>query len=135
MRVFYRGPGAVITAELVTVVHSVRRSYVLAELEHVHIVRQQGRNGLADHRAMGVSALVSGIIVVPVVGQVSALLAAVVIIVLVLGAVVYMRLGPPAHHELVATYRGRRVVVFASDNEREFDQVCRGFQRAKEQQS
>jgi hypothetical protein len=133
MRIFYRGPRALISAEVITVARTSRHSFVLAELDGVHIVRQQGGHGPAGHRAMGVSALVSSVLTIPIIGPVSRLLAVAVIATLVLYAVVCMRLGPPAHHELVADYRGRRTVIFDSDDQREFDQVCRGLQRALEQ--
>ena len=79
------------------------------------------------------SVLAGGALVVPVMGRASVVLTAVVAVALCLCAVVCLRIGPPAHRELVATCRGRRMVMFASDDEREFGQVCRGIQRAMEQ--
>lgn len=132
MRVFYRGPRAVITADAITVRSSVSRSYLLADLSDFYLVAQQGVSGQGGSRTMGVSALVGGLVAVPVIGPTSVMLTAVVMSALVLFAFVCLRIGPPAHHELVASYRGRRVVIFASDDEREFGQVCRGVQRAVE---
>jgi hypothetical protein len=134
MRVFYRGPRALITRDAITVRSSTSHRYVLAELSDFYLVAQQGAGGAGGSRTMGVSALVGGIVVVPVMGPVSVVLTTVVVTALLLCAFVCLRIGPPPHHELVATYRGRRVVVFSSDDQREFGQVCRGIQRAREQQ-
>jgi hypothetical protein len=130
MRVFYRGPRALITAEAITVAHVAPCSFALADLGAMCIVREQRRGDSEARRAMGVSALVGGILVVPIVGPVAKVLAAVLVLMLFGCAIVSLRPGSPAHHELVATYRGRRVVVFESDDQREFDQVCRGLRRA-----
>jgi len=134
MRVFYRGPRALVTADVITVRSSALRSYALADLSDLYLVTQQGAGGSGGSRAMGVSALVGGILVVPAIGRASVVLTTVVVVALCLCAFVCLRIGPPAHRELVATYRGRRVVVFASDDQQEFGQVCRGIQRAMEQQ-
>ena len=133
MRVFYRGPRALITADVITARSSASRSYVLADLSDLYLVTQQSAGGPGGSRTMGVSALVGGILVVPVMGRASVVLTTVAVAVLLLCAFVCLRTGSPAHRELVATYRGSRVVVFASDDEREFGQVCRGIQRAMEQ--
>ena len=134
MRAFYRGPRALITADVITVVQSASRSYFLAEFADLYIVRQQAAPRVGGARSLGVSALVSSIVIVPTVGRESAVMAAVVLVALLIGGFVCLRVGSPAHHELVASYRGRRVVVFSSDDQREFDQVCRAMQRALEQQ-
>lgn len=133
MRVFYRGPRALITADVIMVARPVSHSYALAELADVYVVRQQAAQGWGSARSMGVSALVGSTVVVPAVGRTSVVLAAVILAGLLVCAFVCLQIGPPAHHELVATYRGRPVRVFASDDQREFDQVCRGLQRAREQ--
>jgi hypothetical protein len=134
MRVFYRGPRALITADMITVAQSASHSYVLMELADVFIVRQQAARSVGNARSMGVSALVGGIVIGPVVGRISVVLGAAILVGLLVVALACLRPGPPAHHELVATYRGRQVVVFTSDDQREFNQVCRGLQRAREQQ-
>lgn len=135
MRVFYRGPRAVITADVITVGRSTPHSYPIAELADVYVIRQRRARRPARVRTMGVSALVGGIVVVPTIGRVSVLLAAVVVVTaLFVCAMGCLRIAPPAHHELVASYRGQPVLVFASEDQREFDQVCRGFQRAREHQ-
>lgn len=134
MRVFYRGPRAVVTADVITIRSSVSHSFVLANLSDFCLVAQRGAEGPGAGRTMGVSALVGGIVVVPVMGPVSVILTAVMASALFLGAFVCLQAGPPAHRELVASYRGHQVVVFSSDDEREFGQVCRGIQRAMEQQ-
>jgi hypothetical protein len=134
MRVYYRGPRVLITADRITVAQSVSRSYALAELADVYIVRQQAARGAASARSMGVSALVGSLVIVPIAGRTSVVLAAVILVGLLLCAFVCLQVSPPAHHELVATYRGRQVLVFASDDPREFQQVCRGLQRARERQ-
>jgi hypothetical protein len=134
MRVYYRGPRALITADTITVARSTSRSYLLSELASVYVVRQRAAQSLRSTRSMGVSALVGSLMIVPIAGRTSVVLAAVIFVGLLVCAFVCLRVGPPAHHELVATYRGRQVLVFASDDQREFNQVCRGLQRAREQQ-
>ncbi|GAA3345767.1 hypothetical protein GCM10020358_54050 [Amorphoplanes nipponensis] len=134
MRVFYRGPRALITSDTITVARSTSISYVLADLIDLHLVVQRRGPEPLGSRAMGVSALVGGIVTVPVMGPVSPPLTVAMVGALLLCAFICLRIDPPAHHELVATYRGRRVVIFASDDPREFGQVCRGVQRAMERQ-
>jgi Family of unknown function (DUF6232) len=135
MRVFYRGPRALITADTITVARSTSTSYALVDLSGVHRVVQRGGQESRGSRTMGVSALVGGIVTVPVMGPVSPALTVAVVGALLLCAFVCLRIDPPTHYELVATYRGCWVVIFASDDGREFDQVCRGIQRAMEQHS
>jgi len=132
MRVFYRGPRALITDEVITVGAAEPRSFALAELSAVFIVRQPRRRVSDTHRTMGVSALVGGVLLVPIIGPVSRVLAIAALVLMVLYAVFCFRFAPSAHNELVATYRGRSAKVFESDSQREFDQVCRGLQRALE---
>jgi hypothetical protein len=134
MRVFYRGPGAVITSDTITVARSTSTSFALADLSDLHLVVQRAGAEPRGGRAMGVSALVGGVVTVPVMGPVSPALTVAVVGALLLCAFVCLRIDPPTHHELVGTYCGRRVVVFASDDRREFGQVCRGVQRAMERQ-
>jgi len=132
MRVFYRGPRALITDEAITVGPAAPRRFALAELSAVYIVRQQSHRRSDPHPMMGASALVAGVLMVPIIGPVSKILATAVMAVMVVYAIACFRFGPAAHHELVATYRGRHAKVFESDSQHEFDQVCRGLQRALE---
>jgi hypothetical protein len=132
MRVFYRGPRALITDEVITVARTVPRSFLLADLSAVHIVRQQARGDADPRRTTGVSVLVSGVLLVPIIGPVSKIMAIAIVVAMAGYALLCFRTGPPAHNELVATHRGRLTVVFESDDRREFDQVCRGMQRALE---
>jgi len=110
MSVYYRGPRALVTDKAIDVAHLVPRSYLLAELRAIHIVRQKRGSGPGNSRVLGVSALVGAVVTTPVIWRASSTLAVVILVVCVLYAVLTLRVGPEVHHELVATYRGRRTI-------------------------
>lgn len=127
---FYRGSRARITTDYFEVRGLTVRRYALARLNSVRMARSASHE-TGERPVLGVSALVGGLLVVPVVGPVSRLLAVLMVAGLVLQSLVL--LWPRrVRWQLVAVYQGEPVVLFASTNRLEFDQVCRGLQRCLE---
>jgi hypothetical protein len=132
MRVFYRGRRVLITQHVFETAHVGRLRYAIRGLAEVGIVRVDPEPDPGG-RLLGLSALVAGFLVVPVVGPGSKLVAGLAAGVFLVGSVTHLRRRLPVRWELVATYGGQPVTLFASEDQTEFDQVCRGLQRALEQ--
>jgi len=128
MPVFYRGQRATITQHVFETVRIGRLQYAITRLVGVHIVR----HGSGREPVLGMSALGAALLVVPILQPASSVLAALAAGVLLVGAIVSMRRRDPVRWELVATYDGRPVTIFESEDQTEFDQVCRGLRRALE---
>ncbi len=107
---------------------------MIGELADVHIVRHDPGSDSAN-RMLGMSALVAALVVVPVVGPASSMLASLAVVVFMAGAVATLRGRSPVRWQLVATCSGEPVALFESTDETEFRQVCRGLGRALERQS
>jgi hypothetical protein len=130
----YARPGIVVTAERFTV---GRTSWSVAELTQVWTTR--GPHDRLALRAVGVSAALIGAVGVLLgfTGGLQRLTAAAYLTLGVVGllplllALVGDRWRPPAY-ELWGRYRGADVLLFSSDNERQFGQVTRALQRARE---
>jgi hypothetical protein len=131
--VFYRGRRALITQHVFETVYVGRLQYAIKDLTEVHIVRLDPE-AARGARALGLSALLAAFLVVPVVGPSSKVVAGIAAAVFLAGSVTSVRRRLPVRWELVATYEGRRVTLFTSGDQTEFDQVCRGLLRALEQQ-
>jgi hypothetical protein len=132
--VFYRGPRAFITQHVFETVHVARLQYAINDLTNVHIVRFDPAFD-PGHRVLGLSTMAAAFMVIPIVGPVSKAVAGLAAIVLLAGSILNMRRRSAARWELVATCDGRPVTLFKSENQGEFDQVCRGLQRALEQRT
>jgi len=132
MSVFYRGPTVLITNEAFEVAHIGRRRFAIADLAMVHIVRNDPDGNPAGQRVLGMSALVGVFVVVPVLGAASMVLAAVTILGLLLYGTISLRTMPKASWDLVALHRGSLTTLFTTNDQREFEQVCRGLQRCLE---
>jgi hypothetical protein len=130
MSVFYRGPRAVITQDALVVAHTRRRRYAIAELTAFHIVRQEPPDATPE-RFLGLSALAAALLVVPILGRASVVLATAALLVLAGSAAQSLR-RPAVEWQLMANYRGRATALFSSVDQREFDQVCRGLCRCLE---
>jgi hypothetical protein len=130
--VFYRSSRALITDELFVVAAIGNRRYAIRDLRGIRILRQESDGGSGSRRVLGMSALVSGLLIVPSISRESTVLAAVVVAGLLLYAGYCLRAAPPAKWNLVAFYRGELTTLFVSEDQREFDQVCRGLQRCLE---
>ncbi len=133
MPVFYRGPRALITHEVIEVPHQQWRRFAIRELAAVHMVQYGPDVNVTRRRAFGLIALGSIFVTVPAVGQASPILA----VILMIGSLTYagacLRSVSGVSWALVAAYRGRTVVLFESTSQREFDQVSRALMRALEQ--
>jgi hypothetical protein len=132
MSVFYRGPHVLITNEVFEVDRIGRRWYAIEDLTAIHIVRNDPAGNPAGQRVLGLSALVSIFLVVPVLGRASAILAVVAVLGLLLYATVSLRTMPKARWDLEAIYQGHLTILFTTMDQREFEQVCRGLQRCLE---
>ena len=132
MPVFYRGPRALITHEVFAVSHVVRRGFPLADLTRPQVVQRGPDAAASRHRMLAMSAGAAMLLVVPIVGQVSTLLMMVALVASTVYLGACLRTRQPVRYELVALCRGEVVVLFSSADQREFDQVGRGLQRAME---
>ena len=132
MSVFYRGPNVLITNEAFEVVCIARRRYAIGGMTAIHIVRNDPHGNPAAQRVLGLSALVSVFVVVPVVGPASAIVAMVAMLGLLLYAAVALRTIPKVRWDLVAVYHGNLTILYTTMDQREFEQVCRGLQRCLE---
>ncbi|MFR9775156.1 DUF6232 family protein [Micromonospora sp. MS34] len=130
----YAQPGIVVTAERFTV---GRSSWPVAELAQVWTTR--GPHDRLALRAVGVSAALIGAVGV-LLGFTGGLQRLTASAYLMLGAVGLLplllvligdRWRPPAY-ELWGLHRGAEVLLFTSDDERQFGQVTRALQRARE---
>jgi hypothetical protein len=131
--VFYRGERALVTQQFIETVHVRWLRYTLDELSGICVV-QCDREPQSAARVMGLSALAASLLVVPIVSPASHVVAGLTAGVFAVGGVLHMRRRVPVRWELVATYRGEPTVLFESENQTEFDQVCRGLTRALERQ-
>jgi hypothetical protein len=131
MRVFYRGQRAVITQYVFETVYTGRAQYAIKDLSELCVVRHGPERG-PGMRIMGLSALVAAVLVVPLVGPFSNVAAGVAACTFVVGGVTNLCRRSPLRLTLVATYKGRSVILFESERQTEFDQVCRGLRRALE---
>ncbi|MBB2944030.1 hypothetical protein FB565_003759 [Actinoplanes lutulentus] len=129
LSIFYRGPRALITDEFFEVAGS--RRYPVCALRDVHIVRYQP-TGEGLHQAMGLSAMAAAVVAIPLVGRESAILGALIVVVLLAQAAFSLSRRPPPRWDLVAVCDREYAVLFSSSDQREFEQVCRGLQRSLE---
>lgn len=127
---FYRGSKARITTDYFELRGLNARRFAFAWMSSVRVTRGEPRR-TGERPVLGVSALAAGLVVVPVVGPVSRLLAGLIVAVLIVQSL-YLLWPQRVRWQLVAVYQGEAVVLFASTNRREFDQVCRGLQRCLE---
>jgi hypothetical protein len=130
MPVFYRGPRALITHEVIEVPYVTRRRFAIKDLGAVYIVEHPSARS-ARQRLYGVTALGSIFVTVPVVGQMSPVLAVFIMIGSLTYAGACLRIAG-AQWQLVAVDRGVIMVLFQSTDQREFDEVSRGLVRALE---
>jgi hypothetical protein len=132
MSVFYRGPRALITHEVIEVPHPQWRRFAIKDLAAVHIVQHGPDVNVARRRAFGLAALGSIFVTVPAIGHSSPIVAVAVMIGSLTYAGACLRSASGVAWSLVAAYRGRTLVLFQSSSQREFDQVCRALLRALE---
>ena len=129
-RTYYRGPDAVVTDKLFVWRTTPTRGFVVRDLRNVQLIRS--RDGVGPYAAP----IAAGTVVLaatlwtmfdaPAVYALGALA-----VVGPAGVAIGIRMRP-RRWELHATYRGARVVLYASADARIFNQVVRGLRRAVE---
>lgn len=127
---FYRGRRALITERVFERAHVARLQFAISNLSEVHIVRCSGpgRGG----RLLGLSALVAALLIVPIVGLESKIAAGAAAGISLVGSILALRRRAPVRWRLTALYGGEFITLFESEDQTEFDQVCRGLRRALE---
>jgi hypothetical protein len=129
MVVHYRQNGITVTSHYFT---SGGYRYEISQLSGLRRTRGSTHPGVIVGL---VTAVAEAVVIVPLVNVVAVpvawLLGVAALIVAYLVGYVCVRRRPP-QHELLATYRGRDVTLFATRNEREFGQITRALQRAME---
>jgi hypothetical protein len=133
MRIYYRGPDALVTQERFVWRTSSPRIFIVRELHQAVLVR----SNVPDRRVnpallvalvMTVLATASWLLVGPVVGAALGFLA-----VLTAGAALVSRPRRTTYEwQVRATYMGSHVTVYASADQRVFNQVARALRRAIE---
>jgi hypothetical protein len=131
-RTYYRGPDAVVTDQFFVRLTKPIRSYVVRDLRSVGLVRAEGS------RLRSYTLHVAGATLVLVAAAwmtldslVGYALGAVAVATPSAFAVARLRMRPQ-RWELRATYRGARVLLYASADVRVFNQVARALRRAVE---
>jgi hypothetical protein len=138
MRIYYRGADAVVTSRDFLGGTAPARHYAIRDLRNVHITRSD-----AERLRPTVPHLVTGLLIIALAAwplwrasRVSALvLAALVGSAVLLPAAAAVAVAwrlRPQRWELRATYRGADVALYASADERVFNQVSRALRRAIE---
>ena len=131
-RTYYRGPDAVVTDQLFVWLTKPTRGYVVRDLRSVGLVR----TGMSRLRSYTLH-VASGTLVLAVAtwmtldSPAAYALGALAVAVPSTFAVARMR-AHPRRWEMRATYRGGRVLLYASSDVRVFNQVVRALRRAVE---
>jgi uncharacterized protein DUF6232 len=133
VRIYYRSSRVLITEHVFTSQQLGRRRFRIRDLAGVHIVQYEP-DGDEASRVLGLSALGAALLVIPVLSPVSALVAALTCAVFGIGAIVHVRRRGPVRWELAATCGRQQIALFTSEDQTEFEQVCRALQRALERQ-
>jgi hypothetical protein len=133
-RLYYRGPGAVVTDELFILRGTPLKSYAVDDLRNVGVMRSSSAQS-SPGAVLAVAAGTVGVVgagwtlLAPPTAYAIALLAVLVPLACTVPSMV--RRGGRAW-ELHAIYRGSDVVLYSSFDEREFNQVKRALRRAIE---
>jgi hypothetical protein len=138
MTLFYRGPCALITHEVLQVRCPYYRSFAIRELQYVHAVRNRTsrRAGGADPRVVCSTALAGAATIVATAG-IEAGSHPVLPIVAVIAGVASAVTGVCARgrgrtHQIWGYYRGRLECLFLTRDRQTFDQVSRALVRVLE---
>jgi hypothetical protein len=129
IRTYYSGPDAVVTSELFVWRTLPPKTFVIRELKNVVIARGGNRNqayAAPMAGSMAVAVAMSPTLDSPV------LAVAVFVGVTAISGVAIAAFGRRPRWELHATYRNAAVILYASKDERVFNQVSRALRRAME---
>ena len=129
MRIYYRGPDALVTQDRFVWRSTPARAFVIRQLRTVVLVRRpaDNRRPVALAAAFVIACLAAGSFVAagPVVAGTLAFLA-------VIAAAAAVATRTPHSWEVRAVYQGAEVTVYASADVRVFNQVTRALRRAVE---
>ncbi len=130
IRTYYRGPDAVVTSELFVWHTSPAKTFVIRELKKVVIVRG-GDNRDHVHATPIAGSMAVAVAMSPTLDS-PVLAVAVFVGVTAISGVAIAAFGRRPRWELHATYRNAAVILYASKDERVFNQVSRALRRAME---
>lgn len=131
-RTYYRGPGAVVTDQLFVRLTRPARSYVVRDLRSVGLVRADvDRLRPYTLHVAGGTLVLAAATWMTLDSPAAYALGAVAVAMPSAFAVARLRMRPH-RWELYATYRGSRVLLYASSDVRVFNQVTRALRRTME---
>jgi Family of unknown function (DUF6232) len=131
-RTYYRGPDAVVTDQLFVWLTKPTRGYVVRDLRSVGLVRTEANRLRSYTLHVASAALVLAVATWMTLDSPAAYVwGALAVAVPSAFAVARMRTRPQ-RWEIRATYRGTRVLLYASTDVRVFNQVARALRRAVE---
>lgn len=133
MRIYYRGPDAVVTDERFVWRAAAPRIFAVRELHHIGLVRADVADRRSDVALVAAAGMVAGaaaawVMVGPVLGAALGFVAAVTAVV----AVTARRLRTVRMWQVRATYHGVVTMIYESPDARVFNQVTRALRRAIE---
>jgi hypothetical protein len=132
MRIYYRGPDAIVTSELFVRCGSPPGRFAISDLHQVCI--SPGADEVA-RPAVIVFAAAAALVAAAAVSAAGGVLVALAVLVTASAAgatAALLRRRKPRRLELRATYRGRELTLYSSSDERVFNQVSRALRRALE---
>ena len=129
-RTYYRGPDAVVTDKLFVWRTTPTKGYVVRDLRNVQLIR--GKDGLGPYAApIAGGALVLAAALWTMIGPAAVYALGALAVAAPAGVAIGIRMRP-RRWEMHATYRGARVVLYASSDGRVFNQVARALRRSVE---
>ena len=129
-RTYYRGPDAVVTDKLFVWRTTPTKGFVVRDLRNVQLIRSQ--DGVGPYAApIAAGTLVLAAALWTMLGSPAVYALGALAVVGPAGVAIGIRMRP-RRWELHATYRGARVVLYASSDARVFNQVVRGLRRSVE---
>ena len=129
-RTYYRGPDAVVTDRLFVWRTTPTKGYVVRDLRNVQLIHTRDRLGPYAAPLAG-GTLVLAAALWTMFGSPAMYALGALAIVGPAGVAIGIRMRP-RRWELRATYRGARVVIYASSDARVFNQVVRALRRSVE---
>lgn len=131
MRIYYRGPDALLTDDHFTWHGPERADFSIRDLREVGRVRSVAP-GLSPHTLLVVGAMLAFAVAWPLVAPFAAYSVILVVLAAAMTTLVIGRRRKVSLWQVQATYRGSRVTIYASADERVFNQVTRALSRAIE---
>jgi hypothetical protein len=132
MRIYYRGPDALITASQFVWLAETPRVFAISDLRDAHITRRKVKGSWAP--AAAAAAASAALVLAPgyaVLTSMTARLSLVGVAVLIVTLAI-LRYRTGTHWELIASYAGRRVTIYTAWDATTFHQVTRALGRVLE---